>query len=61
LNIDGFYDGLLSFLDHSMKEKFIRPEHRSIILAEKNPVELIEKLGQFEVSTVHKWIDRDQQ
>jgi uncharacterized protein (TIGR00730 family) len=61
LNIDGFYNGLLSFFNHAMKEKFIRPEHRSIILAEVNPVELIEKLSQFEVPTVHKWIDRDQQ
>jgi uncharacterized protein (TIGR00730 family) len=61
LNIDGFYDGLLSFLDYATKEKFIRSEHRSIILAEGNPVELIEKLSQFEVPTAHKWIDRDQQ
>jgi hypothetical protein len=61
LNVDGFYNGLLSFLNHATKEKFIRPEHRSIILVEENPVELIEKLSQFEVPTVHKWIDRDQQ
>jgi uncharacterized protein (TIGR00730 family) len=61
LNIDGFYDGLLSFLDYATKEKFIRSEHRSIILAEGNSVELIEKLSQFEVPTAHKWIDRDQQ
>ena len=61
LNIDGFYDGLLFFLNHATKEKFIRPEHRSIVLAGEDPVELIEKLSQFEVPTVHKWIDRDQQ
>ncbi|MBW4553209.1 MAG: LOG family protein [Aphanocapsa sp. GSE-SYN-MK-11-07L] len=61
LNIDGFYNGLLSFLNHATKEKFIRPEHRGIILAEGNPVELIEKLSQFEVPTMHKWINRDQQ
>ena len=61
LNISGFYDGLLSFLNHATKEKFIRPEHRSIILAEEDPVKLIEKLSEFEAPTVHKWIDRDQQ
>jgi uncharacterized protein (TIGR00730 family) len=59
LNIGGFYDGLLSFLNHATSEKFIRPEHRSIVLAEEDPVELIKKLSQFEVPTVHKWIDRD--
>ena len=61
LNIDGFYDGLLSFLNHATEEKFIRAEHRSIILAEENPLDLIEKLDRFEVPTVQKWIDRDQQ
>ncbi|MBD1918295.1 MULTISPECIES: TIGR00730 family Rossman fold protein [Cyanophyceae] len=61
LNINNFYNSFLSFLDHATKEKFIRPEHRSIILAAENPVELIEKLSQFEVPTVHKWIDRNQQ
>jgi uncharacterized protein (TIGR00730 family) len=61
LNIDGFYGGLLSFLDHATKEKFIRPEHRRIVLVAEDPVELIENLSQFEVPTVHKWIDRTQQ
>jgi uncharacterized protein (TIGR00730 family) len=61
LNIDGFYDGLLSFLNHATTEKFIRPEHRGIVLTGEDPVELIEKLSQFEVPTVHKWIDRNQQ
>lgn len=59
LNIEGFYNGLLSFLDHATQERFIRPEHRSIILAEESPTKLIEKLTQFEVPSVHKWIDRD--
>jgi uncharacterized protein (TIGR00730 family) len=61
LNIGGFYDGLLSFLNHATEEKFIRPEHRSIVLEEEDPVELIKKLSQLEVPTVHKWIDRNQQ
>ena len=59
LNVEGFFDGLLTFLDRAMEEKFIRSEHRRIILSAKEPVELIEKLAQFEVPTVHKWIDRD--
>jgi hypothetical protein len=42
-------------------EKSIRPEHRGIVLAGEDSVELIEKLSQFKVPTVHKWIDRDRQ
>jgi uncharacterized protein (TIGR00730 family) len=61
LNVDGFYDGLLSFLNHATEEKFIRIEHRSIVLVEEDPVELIKKMSQFEAPIVHKWIDRNQQ
>lgn len=60
LNIEGFYDGLLAFLNHAAAEKFIRPEHRTIILAGTDPIELIEKMTQFEVPIVPKWIDKDQ-
>jgi uncharacterized protein (TIGR00730 family) len=61
LNVEGFYDGLLAFLNHATAEKFIRSEHRSIILSEEDPAALIEKLARFEVPVVQKWIDRDQQ
>lgn len=56
LNIDGFYNRLISFLNHATKEQFIRPEHRNIVLVGETPVELIEKLSQFEVPNVHKWM-----
>lgn len=60
LNIEGFYDGLLSFLDHATGEGFIRSEHRKIVLTGKDPAELIEALSQFAMPTVHKWIERNQ-
>lgn len=60
LNIDGFYDGLLSFLDHATTEQFIRPAHRQIVLADADPVALLKKLSQFQMPTVQKWIGREQ-
>ncbi|NGY05565.1 TIGR00730 family Rossman fold protein [Solimonas terrae] len=32
LNVDGYYDGLLGFLDHAVGEGFIRAEHRAGLL-----------------------------
>ena len=60
LNIEGFYDNLLEFLDHATHEKFIRPQHRSIFLAADNPVELINRLEEFEPPQLPKMIARDQ-
>ena len=34
LNVAGFFDSLLVFVDHAVAERFIRAEHRSLILAE---------------------------
>ncbi|MBD2258207.1 TIGR00730 family Rossman fold protein [Pseudanabaena sp. FACHB-2040] len=61
LNVDGFYNGLLTFLDHATQEKFIRPAHRGIVLADTDPAALIDKLAKFEVPVVQKWIARGEQ
>jgi uncharacterized protein (TIGR00730 family) len=61
INVDGFYDGLLAFLDHATGEKFIRPAHRSIVLADTDPAVLIDKLAGFEMPVVQKWIERGEQ
>ncbi|MEG4320232.1 MULTISPECIES: TIGR00730 family Rossman fold protein [unclassified Microcoleus] len=60
LNIEGFYDRLLSFLDYATEEKFIRPQHRTIFISEDNPVKLINRLDEFELPTLPKWIEREQ-
>jgi hypothetical protein len=39
LNVQGFFDGLLSFLDHSIDEGFVRRENRSILMASSSPGE----------------------
>jgi hypothetical protein len=44
LNVEGFYDSLLSFLDHATTQGFISQEHRSIVLSDKNPERLLVKL-----------------
>ncbi len=56
-NVNGYFDGLLSFLDHCMHEGFVRPEHRHNILVSDNAEELIEMMKDYEPVTVDKWID----
>ena len=33
LNVDGYYDALLAFLDHTAAEGFVRPVHREMLVA----------------------------
>lgn len=45
LNVRGYYDSLLAFLDHGTAERFIRPEHRASLLAARTVDELLEELA----------------
>ncbi|KAL5838527.1 hypothetical protein ACOSQ3_015696 [Xanthoceras sorbifolium] len=47
LNVSGFYDGLLSFLDHAVENEFISPLARRIIATASDVHQLIEQLEAF--------------
>ncbi len=47
LNIEHYFDRLLGFLDLAVVEKFIQPEHRSMILVDENPEALLEKFEAY--------------
>jgi hypothetical protein len=44
LNVDGFYDGLLAFFDTAVREGFITPANRHIVVSAPTAVELLNKL-----------------
>src|SRR5216684_1279408 len=50
LNIEGYWDGLLAFLDHSVDEKFVRPENSELILVATNPDGMLERLMEWKPS-----------
>ncbi|MDP1623120.1 MAG: TIGR00730 family Rossman fold protein [Bacteroidales bacterium] len=58
LNVDSFFDPLLRMLDHAVKEKFLRPEHRELLLDGVNIVHLLRDLEQYKPVIAEKWIER---
>jgi uncharacterized protein (TIGR00730 family) len=57
LNVEGYYDRLLSFFDHAVTEQLLKPEHRRIVIADSRPEPLVERLLKSELPLVDKWID----
>ena len=57
-NVDGFFDHLLGFLDHATAERFIRKQHRDMIVADSDPERLIARLKSWSAPDVSKWLDR---
>ena len=58
LNPDGFFDPLLQMLDHSVAEKFLRPEHRNMLLTGTDFEILIQELEKYQPVVAEKWIER---
>jgi hypothetical protein len=58
LNVQGYFDRLLSFVDHSIEEGFVRREHGAMICVSSSPGELLDMLSAYEAPSVEKWIDR---
>ena len=57
-NVLGYYDQLLSFLDHSVNQHFVKPEHRLNLIAESDEKTLLDKILNYKPIKVDggKWI-----
>src|SRR5208282_5412454 len=60
LNVAGFYDNMIAFLDHAVATGFLKPEHRGILVIEREPQALLERLAAHQLPVVKAWIKRDQ-
>lgn len=61
LNIGGYYDKLAAFLDHTVEESFMRPQHRAMLAVESDPAALLDRFAAYQAPTVSKWIEPGKQ
>jgi uncharacterized protein (TIGR00730 family) len=57
LNVAGYFDPLLEFLDRAVAEKFVRDVHRAMVVVESDPSELLARFESYEPPLVVKWIN----
>ncbi len=58
LNVLGFYDGMLRFLDHAVAEGFLKAKHRALLLPGDSIEALLEAFARYQPVHEEKWIDR---
>ena len=58
LNVQGFFDALIAFLDHQAAELFMRLEHRDMLLVDTDPARLLDRFETYQPPVVTKWIER---
>ena len=58
LDVAGYYSPLLTFLDHAVAERFVRPEHRAMVRVADEPAALIAAMEAAPPPALPKWLDR---
>jgi len=57
LNICGYYDSMLTFLENAVDQRFIRKEHKDMLLVDVAPESLLTRFNNYEAVPIEKWID----
>jgi len=55
LNVDGYFDHLLKYLDHTTTEGFLRQENRQMLLCADSAVALVQQFEEYIAPKVEKW------
>ncbi len=60
LDVAGYWRPLVAFFDHAVTERFLRPEHRAMLLVGTEPAALLDAMAAYVPSAHDKWLDREQ-
>ncbi len=60
INVLGFYDKLIEFLNHISEEKFFMDIYRRMLIVETAPSALLERFEQYKPPQVKHWIAEDE-
>ena len=57
LNVESYFSPLLTFLDHAIEQRFIRREHREMLVVDTDARRLLARLDEHRSPMVAKWMD----
>lgn len=59
LNVAGYYDSLIQFLDHVLAEQFVKPQQRDLLLVEQQPDVLLERYVNYQAPVIKSWVSKE--
>ena len=57
LNVSGYYDPLIEFLDHAVTQDFLKPKHRALLIVEQDPLTLLDRFAKILAKPPEKKFD----
>jgi len=58
LNVEGYYDALIGFLDHVAAEQFVKKEHHALLMVETNPDALLDRYLDYRPPALRHWLGK---
>ena len=59
LNVAGYYDGILTFLDSAVAHHLVKPANRDMLMVADEPATLLDRFERYTAPTVSKWFDAE--
>lgn len=56
LNVAGYFDALIAFVDHAVDARFVRSEHRALLFSDHDGPRLLERFAHWQPPVLPKWI-----
>ncbi len=60
LDVGGFFQPLIRFLDHMTREGFMSRSHRDMVIVEEDPEAILGRLGGYVAPSTPRWIESGQ-
>jgi uncharacterized protein (TIGR00730 family) len=61
LDVEDYYANLVALIDHAVEERFIPEQHRAMLIVEREPRALLDRIRAWEPATIEpKWLDREE-
>jgi len=60
LNVEGYYDALIGFLDHVLSEQFVKQEHHAMLIVETSPGALLDRYSDYRPPAIRHWVGKDE-
>lgn len=60
LNVEGYYDSLIGFLDHVLAEQFVKKDHHAMLIVETSPDTLLDRFINYQPPAVRHWVGKDE-
>ena len=57
LNVSGYYDTLLQFLDDAVSLQLLKPANREMVLVDQDATRLLDRFECYRASSESKWVD----